>query len=222
MRRFTILSLMAVILALAVGLAALRSANDYWAGGLLMGVPFFCGVSLIAALCGKKRARASRLGFAILGGFYFALAFLGLSGDRLAKLPTSMLLNYVHERVAGIQQNVTFSFVTTAPTPGAPAPVPTVSGSTATATGLSTVLNYSSTPTIANVTSTGSNQIYTLVSNTATPGPPSTWQIILPAAANLEAFSTVGHCLFALIAGLIGAIIARQFEKRRIAVATPA
>src|SRR4051794_8501084 len=99
MRRFSILGLMGLIVALAIGLAALRGANEYWAGGLLLATPVLLCVALVGALCGKKRSRAGRLGFAVFGGAYFALAFLGLSEANLAKLPTSMLLRFVTERV---------------------------------------------------------------------------------------------------------------------------
>jgi hypothetical protein len=43
MKRITILSLMGLVLALAVAIAALRRADDYWAGGLVL------AVALIAA-----------------------------------------------------------------------------------------------------------------------------------------------------------------------------
>src|SRR4051794_1171896 len=100
MRRFRIKGLMALVLALAVGLAALRNANDAWAGGLLLATPLLLGLALIAALCGEGRLRAGRLGFAVLGGVYLALAFLGLPEGQLARLPTSRLLRLVHERAA--------------------------------------------------------------------------------------------------------------------------
>ncbi len=99
-RRLTILSLMGLVLVLGVAIAALRNADDYWAGGMILATPFLLGVALIAALCGEERSRARRLGFTILGGGYFALAFLGLSEPYRTLLPTSRLLAYVHQQVA--------------------------------------------------------------------------------------------------------------------------
>ena len=49
MKRITILSLMGPVLALAVAIAALRRADDYWAGGLLLATPLVLAVALIAA-----------------------------------------------------------------------------------------------------------------------------------------------------------------------------
>ena len=38
---------------------------------------------------------------------------------------------------------------------------------------------------------------------------------MLPGAANYEAFSVVGHCQFALLAGLLGMVIARRYQARQ-------
>src|SRR5215813_13329259 len=99
MRRFTILGLMGSVLGMAVAIAALRNADDNWAGGLLLGTAVLIGVVTLGAFYHSGRRRAGRLGFAVFGGGYFALAFLGLSDHNLGRLPTSWLLFYVHQRV---------------------------------------------------------------------------------------------------------------------------
>jgi uncharacterized membrane protein len=53
------------------------------------------------------------------------------------------------------------------------------------------------------------------VANTLTSNRPTRWQTLLPGAANYEAFSAVGHCLFAVLAGLLGMVIARRYQKRQ-------
>lgn len=100
MKRISIRALMGVVLATAVAIAALRSADDYWAGGLFLITPLVLCVALIASVCGRARPRARRLGFAILGGGYFAVSLLGQSEANLAKLPTPWLLVYVHQKAA--------------------------------------------------------------------------------------------------------------------------
>jgi hypothetical protein len=205
MRRFTILNLMGFVLALALGLAALRGANDYWASGLLLGTPLLLCVALVGGLCGVECARAPRLGFAVFGGAYFAIALLGLSEGSLGNLPTSRLLAYVHEKVAGtLPFNVTFTSSVGSVVPGGSAgnfvvmTVPPVQ------------------PPASLTTAKGAGQLLTF-SNVAVNGKlPNSWLAVMPGAMNNEAFSTVGHCLFALLAGLLGAIIARRFEKRRL------
>jgi hypothetical protein len=45
--------------------------------------------------------------------------------------------------------------------------------------------------------------------------PSQIWKAILPGAINYRAFSTVGHCLLALLAGLLGAMIGPIFQVRQ-------
>lgn len=200
MRRFTILSLMILVLGSAVGIAALRGANEPWASGLLMTTPAVFGLALIGGLCGKERSRPARLGFAVLGGGYFALTFLGLSEGNLAKLPTSKLLYFVHERVVG---QATYSVVFTA-------------ANTNVSNGFVVYQGAQSTSP-QGVTSTPGDMTFRLVNTAASPATPNPWGSMLPGAANYDAFQTVGHCLFALLAGLMGAVIARRFDKGRVA-----
>jgi hypothetical protein len=199
MKRLTILSLMGLVLALAVAIAALRNADDYWAGAMILATPLLFCVAAIGALCGEDRSRDRRLGFAILGGGYFALAFLGLSDQNLSRLPTVRLLAYVHQRVSPPQ---TFTFTVTGGSSAAPASP-------------GTIILASTRPGPLNLVTT------TTTTSAPTPDPASTavtsnrWKSLLPGAANYEAFSIVGHCLFALLAGSLGAMIARWFRRRR-------
>ena len=48
MRRFTILGLMGLVLGLAIAIAALRNADDHWAGGLLLATALLIGVAALA------------------------------------------------------------------------------------------------------------------------------------------------------------------------------
>jgi hypothetical protein len=82
-----------------------------------------------------------------------------------------------------------------------------------------TILSSGSVPTTLNLTSGpatggGSAQV-TLAQSASGTDTPNRWKAILPGTANSEAFQSVGHCLFALIAGLLGAFVALRFEKAR-------
>jgi hypothetical protein len=194
MRRFTILGLMGLVLGVAVAVAALRNADDYWAGGLMLATVLLIGVVTIGAVYHSGRRRAGRLGFAVFGGGYFAMAFLGLSDQNLTKLPTTWLLVYVHQRVAPPQPYTTFTLV------GAPQ---------------GTVLTSNVTPgPVANSVTTITTSQLTLTNSVgvATPAP---WKSLLPGAANYQAFSVIGHCLFALLAGLMGIVIALWYHARQ-------
>ena len=196
MRRFTILSLMGLVLAVAVAIAALRNADDYWAGGLMLATALLIGVVTLGAVYDSGRRRARRLGFAVFAGGYFAMAFLGLSDRNLAKLPTTWLLEYVHQRVA---PPPTFTMVTNTG-PGQVVPG-TILTNTVTAGALPNTF----------MTTTISQGV---VTNSSTAAPPARWKSLLPGAANYEAFTAVGHSLFALMAGLLGMIIARRYQAR--------
>jgi hypothetical protein len=46
------------------------------------------------------------------------------------------------------------------------------------------------------------------------------WKAMLSGAVNYEAFSIVGDCLFVLLAGQLGAIMALRFERGRVPTST--
>src|SRR5262249_39310858 len=181
MRRFTILGLMGLVLGLAIAIAALRNADDYWAGGFLLATALLIGVVTLGACYHSGRRRAGRLGFAVFAGGYFALAFLGLSDQNLAKLPTTWLLVYVHQRVAPPQ---TFDTLTL-----------TGAGPGQAGQGNILTTNVTPGPWANTITTTTTTQIMVAANPTVSP---VVWKSILPGAANYEAFSAVGHCLFAL------------------------
>jgi hypothetical protein len=70
MRRFSIRSLMAFILASALSLTALRKANDLWAGLMLLLALAAVGTAVLGASVMRGRERAWWLGFAVFGGGY--------------------------------------------------------------------------------------------------------------------------------------------------------
>jgi hypothetical protein len=198
MRRFTILGLMVLVLGVAVAVAALRNADDYWAGGLLLVTALLIGVVTLGAVYHSGRRRAVRLGFVVFCGGYFALAFLGLSDQNRAKLPTTWLLVYVHQRVAP-PLTFTVAFTGTAPAQVVPPSILTS--------------NVTPGPLANTVTTTTTSQYF--VSSAVSGDTSARWKSLLPGAANYQAFSVVGHCVFALLAGLLGSVIARRFDARR-------
>ncbi len=205
MRRFRILTLMVLIFALAVAIAALRNADDLWAGGLMLVTPLVLCIALVGASCGRKSRRAGRLGFAIFGGAYFALAFLGLSESNLALLPTSKLLKLAHNRVTPGTYLVYFTAMQTGKT-----------GATTTEsfTLARPAMKTTQVPKVAR-SGLDATAVTRAWRTTLDPADGSLrWRAILPGAANLAAFSAVGHCLFALLAGLLGSAVALRFRPR--------
>ena len=72
MRRHSIRTLMAFIVVSAIGLAALRRADEFWAGMLLMAALAAVGAAVLGAAILQGRERAWWAGFAFFGGGYLA------------------------------------------------------------------------------------------------------------------------------------------------------
>jgi hypothetical protein len=188
--------MMGVVLAVALATLALRKAGVSWARSL-MSVTILADVLLTAttllliliatvAIFGADRPRGGRLGFVALGGGYFVLAFLVLSEDALARLPTSWLLSFVHQQVSP-PPTVTVAWI-------APTPVPR---------GKATAFLFPD------------GQVPRRVVRTTANPPSPTWQSLFPGAADSQAFSVVGHCLFAFLAGWVGMIVSKRMVPGR-------
>jgi hypothetical protein len=80
--------------------------------------------------------------------------------------------------------------------------------------GQGTVLMSNVTPgPMANTVTTTTTSPFAMTSG-ASGGASARWKSLLPAAANYEALSVVEHCLSALLAGLLGIVIARKYQPR--------
>lgn len=97
MRRFSIRSLIAFVVVSAVGLAALRNADEPWAGMMLLLVLAAVGVAVLGAVLMNGRERAWWLGFAVFGGGYLVAALCPVRSE----LATTYLLGYVQGRAVG-------------------------------------------------------------------------------------------------------------------------
>jgi hypothetical protein len=208
MRRFSIRNLMGFVLAIAVAFAALRGANAYWAGGLVLAVLFLFGYSILRSIHARGEARAASLGFLAFAGGYF-LAVRTLPAQESAWLPTSQILAYVESRVIG-NMALTVNFTPTG---------------TVTTTATSVIRSGSTSIVPASpVTPAGNIMVYSnsttpagglRVWNLQTPSSGATWAPFLPGAANGEAFKSVGHSLFALLAGWIGVMLSKRMLSRQ-------
>jgi hypothetical protein len=195
--RFTIAGLLAFILFLGIGLAALRGATDEWDSGVF-------GLTLALFLISVARAvhrtgdrRAYWLGFALFGGAYL---FLSLVPPIESRLPTTRALAYLDSKVA--DRPVGFTVAYAASGPG----------------GSPVTLNYSPGPgggpgnsvqTLAfapsgNLTATGS------ITNVRLWNTSGTW--LSSMAGSSENFVRIGHSLLALVLGMIGAYFSRSLH----------
>ena len=100
MSRFTIRSLMGSVIALAIAFAALRNADDYWSGGVLLVTLILMATAVLAVVYERGTSQAAWLGFLVFGGAYLGLSLGQLpSADVSAKLPTTRFMSYAHARV---------------------------------------------------------------------------------------------------------------------------
>jgi hypothetical protein len=183
---------MAFILVSAMGLAALRNANELWARVMMMLAVALVGVAVLWAILLRGRERAWWLGFAVLGGTYLLVSLSPLR----YRLGTTQLLEYVHAKVADLpiatleisrfdENSLLYRLVTT-------------DGDVSERTVANSV--YYSTP---------AQDLFVSMA------PLNRWRSVLPGAANFDAFQRVGHSLFALLAGQAGGMVAGWFSARR-------
>ena len=100
MRRFSVRTLMALIVVCAVGLAALRSANEVWAGIMPLVALATVGTAAMGAFILRGWERHWWAGFAFFGGTYLTLAVAPWLSDTVQpQLGTSQLLRHAHERM---------------------------------------------------------------------------------------------------------------------------
>jgi hypothetical protein len=210
MKRFSIRSLMAVIVVAAIALAALRNADQRWAGMILLAVLTVEGNAILGAIFLKGRERAWWTGFALLAGTYLALSVSPLH----SRVPTTRLMAFVHAKVIAShlttfdisrfdRQTILYRAVSTD----------------------GTIRTKKVRDAAASATLTGSPKVLDGAESMAKPldpeevlasmTPVNHWQAALPGAANLKAFESIGHSLFALLAGLLGGMIAVCFYGRR-------
>jgi hypothetical protein len=96
--RFTIASLLAVILLVAVGFAALRESSDLWESGLFTVTLCLLLISILLAIHRTESRRAFWLGFALFGSGYLAHSLVPPVESRLM---TTKALQYLDSKVRG-------------------------------------------------------------------------------------------------------------------------
>src|SRR3954454_6558962 len=96
--RFTIASLLGLVVFVAVSFAALREASDIWDSGVLGVTLALLLTSVILAVHRNGQRRAYRLGFALFGWAYLLMS---LVPPVEARLPTTKALAYLDSKVPG-------------------------------------------------------------------------------------------------------------------------
>ena len=109
--KFSLATLLLLVLLAAVGCAALVNASDIWRQTMVTVSVALVSISTLIAV--TDRSRAFGLGFAVAGWIYLLLAFapvLGLRDDLLMDKAVAWLFKVVHQEEAPVQ-NVVESIV---------------------------------------------------------------------------------------------------------------
>ena len=207
MYHFSLRRLMAFVLGSAIGLAALRNANDWWAGVTLTAVFGTIGAAVIAALILRDKERYIWAGFAIFGGGYFLVALGPALNDRFKPyVGTTALITYAQSRVA----EASYRALDKVADPEEQRAIIR-----------DKIKAYEAMPgnphgrSIEALKRRLSTMGATNEEQHALEAAAERWRSSLPGALNENAFFCVGHCLFALAAGIVGVIVAKWFYERR-------
>ncbi len=208
MRGFSVRSLMLVIVGAAVGLAALRSANVYWAAATATLVVAALATSVLGALGLRGREQYQWAGFALFSAVYLVVTVGTLLSEPFkGSFGTTVALNYVQSQVAYTQSQVDGDYLALlahlrelrAKVVRQIEQVPPMDG----------------LPKVAIVPEGLKADLAALDENIRLYHSSTRWRSWLPGAANTNEFLCVGHSLFALLSGLVGTAVGKMFYARR-------
>jgi len=178
--RFSIASLLALVLFVAIAVAALRAGSDEWDSGLFGGTLLVLLTGLLLAVHRTERRRAFWLGFSLFGCAYLAASLIPPIESRL---PTTRGLAYLDSKVPGRQRSFAFQVTTTGPGVG----------STTSANAVYAVAFAPNGKALANVQG-GVVRLWNA----------TTGKVLNGAGGTTENFLRIGHCLLVLVFGFGG------------------
>jgi hypothetical protein len=196
MRRFSIRSLMAFIIVAATGLAALRNANDLWAGSLLLLALAAIGIAVMGAVILRGKERHWSAGFAFFAGCYLVLA-IGpwLSSWYGSRIGTTHLLDRLRDRMFASRREPL----------GDVQAKNLLAEKQALEAAIAQASRLSRDPGQDPAVQVRTRRLRAIVKLSANQD----------ARPRSEDFHDVGHSLFAILAGFLGGVIAVRFYVRR-------
>ena len=197
--RYSLASLMGLVLFCAVAMAALRQADQVWASLLFSGAIVVLGTAVLAAVFARGARRGFWVGFCAFGWAYLALAFApGFESDIRPRLMTAYLLDQLYGRLH-TQEPTALSVTLTR----------TQSGNAVTSVAFS--------PDGRALAVKGRSGVRVW---NATTGAPLQLVLNTPAPPTPHAFKDGGHALASLLAAMMGGLIGGRLAARRLRLAS--
>lgn len=216
MRRISLKSLMLCVSLIAFGLAALRNANEIWAGVILMVTLGTLGTAMLGVICRRGTQRFGWIGFFVFDGGYLLLVYGPWFSSAIQPyMGTTKLFEYAHDSV--VTPTTAYIYL----------------GGQAEDIDIHNYIlgrikdiksgEHQRDNELANLESDLIIVKDRLIENGSelTKGMELSprWQAtkrlksVLPGAQNREDFCRVAHCIFAFLAGLIGAVISSRMYR---------
>jgi hypothetical protein len=198
MRTFSIRIMMGAIIAVAISLTALRNANEIWAGMIMLVVVAAIGIAVLGAIFLQGHKQAWWVGFGLFGGGYLAFAvgpwFINTFQPILSTTHVLKAIQPLIIRTASKDEVDLKQWR---------AKRDELEARLQEAESLA---RSGGDPAVI----AGRRAIYKLYQQIEA----------IKDAANYEEFQQIGHCLFAVLSGLLGATVAIWFYGRRDRVAS--
>ncbi|MDB5350671.1 MAG: hypothetical protein JWN86_1918 [Planctomycetota bacterium] len=188
--RFTIASILVVVVLVAVGLAALRAATDAWDVGLFGITVLILLTAVLGAVHRPDRPRAFWLGFALFGWVYLVASLIPAIENRL---PTGMGLMLLDSKMPRVNNPTGLAFIDMDSDGGVDLYVTGASGQVK--------------PSLLKTNSTWTSQAQRRSSIAFYRG-------LVGSGRSSESFLRIGHSLVALLMAFGGGVISRTMVGR--------
>jgi hypothetical protein len=202
--RFTLAQLMAAVIFIGLGFAALRSASPLWASAVFTLTVAVLSAAILGAMARRGRARLTWAGFALFGWIYFGTTFGPWADGNGVKAPpymTRWVLDYALARLRNTNRLVDSGGV-----PGevlfSPFPTWGIGGGMGGGNGNGGGMGGGN----GNARRMGRYQMGGGMGG-GVPGPPA-------AVPDALQFRRIGHCLTAILFGLVGTVLGRLIAAK--------
>lgn len=215
-RRISIVRMMWYVSFTAIGLAALRNADGFWCGTMLWVTFGMLGISILGVIHHRGQERAWWLGFGIFETIYLTLALSAWFPSVESSLGTSQLFRYLYRNTTNVpvEQHAWMLARTERHYLDTISQLRSLDSTNQFGQAMAKALESQLVRTRDTLIELGSPMVRGMTPSIEDAQQGNLVKRWLPAAANHETFARIGHCISALIAGLIGAAISSRLHRQ--------